>query len=312
MMLTPISPTIVTLDQLLAWRQKARHLSLKTLRIKAMQGGVYLSRFKGRGMEFEEVRRYQAGDDVRAIDWRVTARTQKVHTKLFREEKERPVLFCLDLSSSLFFASQQAYKAVMGAHILALLSWAAHHHHDRVGGIVFDHNQLLESDPKRREKGVLSLLRQVINHQAWQTKSDELLSEKCREDAFLKASRALRKIARPGSLIFMISDWSLASDAMMAEVQQIASHSDMIIIFLYDKLESMLPSPGQYPILISDTFHLINTADPLVREAYEEAFENRVSKLYKICRRLGIQFVPCATHDNIFELLNNHFNKPET
>lgn len=310
-MLTNISPTSVSLEQLLAWRQKAEHLSLKSLRIKAMQGGSYLSRFKGRGMEFEEVRRYQPGDDVRTIDWRVTARTQKVHTKLFREEKERPVLFCLDLSSSLFFASKQAYKAVIGAHILALLSWAAHHHLDRVGGLVFDERQLLESDPKRRGKGVLNLIRQVIAHPAWQQKIDEARSDKRREDAFVQACLALRKITRPGSLIFMISDWSIGSEVMIPQLQQMASHSDMVIIFLYDELESSLPPPGQYPILVNNLYQLVNTADPIVRKTYHEAFNVKVSELHRVSRRLGMQFVPCATHDNIFELLNSHFNQPK-
>lgn len=310
MMIPNISPTTVTLSQLLAWNQRAQHLALQALRINAVQGGVYLSRFKGRGMEFEEVRRYQPGDDVRNIDWRVTARTQKVHTKLFQEEKERPVLFCLDLCRSLFFGSRQAYKAVIGAHVMSLLAWAANHHHDRVGGMVFSEKQQLESAPQLREKGVLSLIRKIIEHEAWAENSSVSYQHPLAETAFLNALLALRKAARPGSLVFIISDWYHASAAVMAQVQHIAKHSDMVMIFLYDRLEAELPPKGIYPIQSDKQFHFLDTRSEQARADYQADFQNRAEYLETFSRRFGIKFVPCATHANIFELLNSHFNRP--
>ena len=122
-------------------------------------GGGYVSPYRGRGMEFEEVRAYQPGDDIRNMDWRVTARTGRPHTKLFREERERPVLFLVDLGPSMAFGTRVAFKSVVAARAAALLAWAARDNGDRIGGIVFAGKRHRELRPAARERGMLPFSR---------------------------------------------------------------------------------------------------------------------------------------------------------
>jgi uncharacterized protein (DUF58 family) len=130
---------------LIALRGAGEGLSLKASRIAARQSGNYLSRFKGRGMEFDEARQYQPGDDVRTLDWRVTARTGKPHTKLFREERERAVLAWVDMRPTMFFATRGAFKSVIAARAAALIAWSTNQQGDRLGSLVFNADNHHES-----------------------------------------------------------------------------------------------------------------------------------------------------------------------
>ncbi len=141
-------PVRVSTASLIRLIGPASTLSLKVRFIRAQQSGAYLSAFKGRGMEFEEARPYQPGDDIRNLDWRVTARTGKPHTKLFREERERPILLWVDYRNTMFFATKGVYKSVIAARAAALLAWSAHHHGDRVGGIIFSEQIHHELKPR--------------------------------------------------------------------------------------------------------------------------------------------------------------------
>ncbi|HHJ81077.1 MAG TPA: DUF58 domain-containing protein, partial [Candidatus Tenderia electrophaga] len=146
---------------LIALRAAGEGLTLKASRIAARQSGNYLSRFKGRGMEFDEARLYQPGDDVRTLDWRVTARTGKPHTKLFREERERAVLTWVDMRPTMFFATRGAFKSVIAARAAALIGWSANRLGDRLGGLVFTADTHHELRPKRGKSAVLQLLQQL-------------------------------------------------------------------------------------------------------------------------------------------------------
>ena len=143
----------VSVASLLALHHGAGALSLQPRRVRAPGSGGYASPFKGRGMEFDEVRPYAQGDDVRSIDWRVTARSGKPHTKLFREERERAVLLWLDLRPAMFFATRGSFKAVRAAQAAALLGWNTLRHGDRLGALIFDahnHAELRPSAASRR------------------------------------------------------------------------------------------------------------------------------------------------------------------
>ena len=134
------SPVAVTTSGLIALSRKSRGLSLRTGMISALQSGDYQSAFKGRGMEYDESRLYQPGDDIRNIDWRVTARSGKVHTKLFREERERPVHLWVDFRAPMFFATRGKFKSVIAAELASLFAWRANRQGDGIGGIVFSEN----------------------------------------------------------------------------------------------------------------------------------------------------------------------------
>ena len=155
----------VSMDELVALQAADLSLDLRGRR-KALTAvaGQHRSSFRGRGIDFDEVRIYQPGDDVRNIDWRVTARTGRVHTKLFREERERPVYLVVDQRESMFFGTQKAFKSVVAARIAALLAWASRDHGDRIGGFLFNDRDVQELRPKEGKKGIQTFFRLLINH----------------------------------------------------------------------------------------------------------------------------------------------------
>src|SRR5690606_32335945 len=135
------APDRVTLERLIALKPAGESLKLTTPRVRALGAGGHLSAFKGRGVEFDESRPYQPGDDLRTMDWRVTARTGKAHTKVFREERNRPVIVWLDLRSSMLFGTRGVYKGVRAAEAAAIIAWSAVANGDRFGGLVFSESE---------------------------------------------------------------------------------------------------------------------------------------------------------------------------
>ncbi|MCY3731458.1 MAG: DUF58 domain-containing protein, partial [Rhodospirillaceae bacterium] len=142
------SPARIELAELIGLKRAGESLRVGALRVRALDSGGHLSRFKGRGVEFDESRPYEPGDDLRHMDWRVTARTGKPHTKVFREERDRPVILWLDLRRPMLFATRGAYKAVRAAQTAALVAWSAVANGDRLGGLVFSEREHVELRPR--------------------------------------------------------------------------------------------------------------------------------------------------------------------
>ena len=163
------SPVSVSQAGLIRLAGPARAIALDVLRVNSLQTGAYVSRFRGRGMEFDESRPYQPGDDPRSIDWRVTARSTTAYTKLFREERERPVFIAVDLRSSMHFATRGCFKSVSASRAAALLSWAAHHRGDRLGGLVFGDTTHRELKPRLGRQAALRFVHELATHPDWKS-----------------------------------------------------------------------------------------------------------------------------------------------
>jgi uncharacterized protein (DUF58 family) len=279
-LLTELSSNGITLSmqELLQYQSKTRLIDLANKRnIQGKQAGNYLARSKGRGMEFDEVRHYQTGDDVRAIDWRVTARTGKTHTKLFREEVERPVLVATDLSANMQFGSKLLYKSVQAAHLAALVAWHAKNRGDRLGGLVFNETHHIELKPKSRKAGVLHYLHAltIVNNQhlsknLYSTKAslpvnNQDLDESgvidqtsLRENTFEQQCARLRHLAKPGSLVYLITDGFALQDSqdcphVLRHLSQISQHCELVVCMISDPLEQTLPkSHFKLPVSLTD------------------------------------------------------------
>ena len=206
---------------------------------RTMMSGGYLSRQKGRGMEFDEARHYLPGDDIRAIDWRVTARTGKTHTKIYREERDRPVFLVTDFSPSMHFGSQLLFKSVQAAHLCALLAWSAVKRGDKVGALLFNDHTHIECKPASRQRAVLHLCRQLIHIHSKQTQST---AHAPRNSGFTEACARLRHLARPGSLIYLLSDFAALTATEQPHLRAVARHCEVHAVCLYDPLEQALPS----------------------------------------------------------------------
>ncbi len=228
----------LSIDELIQYQEKSSLINLAASKnLHGQLSGNYLARSKGRGMEFDEVRHYQNGDDIRAIDWRVTARTGKTYTKLFREEIERPVLIATDLSTSMQFGSQLLFKAVQAAHLAALLAWHAKKRGDRVGGIVFNQQQHIELKPRSRKTGVLHYLHALQKIQQQKFAQSSVISTA----TFEQNCARLRQLARPGSLVYLITDAQQLNPKAIRHLSQISRHCELLVCRISDPLEHQLP-----------------------------------------------------------------------
>lgn len=289
------SPVKIDLSRLVALRSAPGPACAFRSRLAAVQSGNYLSRFRGRGMEFAEVRAYQPGDDVRTIDWRVTARRGTVHTKLFQEERERPVLLALDYRRPMFFATRGRFKAVLASELTALLAWHAQARGDRVGGFLFSDDGHSELRPAGGRRGVLRLLRQMVADPVWQRSLHAPFAPRQR---LAKTIQGLRQVARPGSQVHLLSDFNQWDDGVEKELALLTRHAQLALYFLYDPLETELPRAGSYRLSDGEHDLTIATDQGELRDAYRQRFLAHRQRLEDFCLRYRAQFVAIATdHD---------------
>jgi uncharacterized protein (DUF58 family) len=290
------SPVSVSQAGLIRLNGPARAIALDVLRINSLQTGAYVSHFRGRGMEFDESRPYQPGDDPRNIDWRVTARSTQAYTKLFREERERPVLVVVDLRSNMHFATQGSFKSVIASRAAALISWAAQHRGDRLGGLIFGDSTHRELKPKLGRQAALRYVHELVNHPDWQRSAEGPANDE--EPPLTRAMAVLRRVARPGSLVVVISDFVGFSRAAQAYLTGVARHNEVLAIFISDPLEHELPPPGRYRLVSNDVELAIDTYARTARRDYEHAFKERQHSLEKFCQRYGIHLLSISTEED--------------
>ena len=288
--------TTVSLKHLVRLRAQALGLSLRSgKKVATAMAGSYASPFRGRGMDFDEVRVYQPGDDIRTMDWRVTARTGRPHTKLFREERERPVFFLVDQSPTMQFGTRGAFKSVIASETAALLAWASRDAGDRIGALVFSGNRHVELRPVSGQRGVLHLLKTLVEGPSAEVTDDT--------GAMARTLARLRHVARPGSMIVMLSDFRHLDNEGERHISYLAQHNDILAIFIYDALEMELPPPGRYNIGDGQRVFTIDTAQTKRRSLYRQRFEARRQQVERLFRGHGIGLLELATHQPVAETL---------
>jgi uncharacterized protein (DUF58 family) len=267
------------LDALIAARLDARRLALVARGpALAQQAGALRSPLRGRGLEFEEVRAYQAGDDVRAIDWRVTARSGRPYTKLFREERERPVLLLVDQRQPMFFGSRRCFKSVLAAHLAALLAWSALQRGDRVGGLLIGNDERRDLRPRHTRRALLHWLDTLAQFNRRLQRDTRLAGNPA--ESLQVALEELHRIARPGSAIFLISDFSGADRAdTLRPLRLLARHCDVRALWVSDLLERELPPPGRYAVGDGERRLLFDSGDRALRQRHRERFAEREASL---------------------------------
>jgi uncharacterized protein (DUF58 family) len=300
---SPQSPVEVTLTDLVSLRPAGESLRLTAPRVRVAVEGGHVSPYKGRGVEFDESRPYQPGDDLRTMDWRVTARTGKPHTKVFREERNRPVFVWLDLRRPMLFATRGAFKAVRAAEVAGLVAWSAVANGDRLGGLVFSETEHHEHRPALGARSALRLLQTICAKSFWHPPQTAAALEADAE----RALQRLARVARPGSLIFLISDFRRLGAGFERQVLELAAHCDLLLVHCYDPIEAELPPPGRYRIQSVGRSFSIETANPATRRRYEERFAARRAALETLCRRPGIRMVDCPTDAEPRSVLNQKF-----
>lgn len=286
-----------TLDELIRLRGNSCGLELgASRRSLSAQSGGYLSVYRGRGLEFDEVRAYQPGDDIRTIDWRVTARRGRTHTKLFREERERPVLLLADYHPGMYFGSRQQFKSVLVARAAALIAWSAVRAGDRVGGVVSGAEGHRIIPPRSRNHGVLALLK--LLEQLQPTAPGERV-----EGRLDLALGQLHQVALPGSLVVVLSDFAELGDDGERHLAALSRHNDLLLGFIHDPLEVEPPEAGRYHLGTPDQQLVLDTASAAVVDAWRGSFERRQQRIKQLSRRYHLPMMSLSTADDTLESL---------
>ena len=299
----------IVLGDLLRWRLAAQHIPLENRRNSSQLAGGRRSTLRGRGIDFDEVRLYQAGDDVRAIDWRVTARTGKPHTKVFREEKERPVILVIDLRSAMFFGSRRCFKSVLVAHTAALLAWATLEAGDRIGAMLISDDGIVDIKPRRSRHTVLQLFRQIlaINQQHTFITNTAIKTTSTANPSLHDAMQQLRAITKPGSCTILLSDFHDWDDDCARALYPVVRHSQCFAVQTTDALEQKIPTLGLVRLRSGLRTATIDTQDQKMLARFQQQRQKHQQQLHDALRTLKIPQLSLQTNELLFPALRQFF-----
>lgn len=292
------------LPDLVALQHRARGFSLLPRQpINSLLAGRHASRLRGRGLNFEEIRRYQPGDDIRQIDWKVTARTRKTHSRVFTEERERTVLLVVDQRLGMFFGSVQAMKSVTAAEFAALAAWRVLAQQDRVGALVFNDDHIDEVRPQRSQATVMRILHAVVQQNHALAVGE---GARAKRGMFNAVLRQAERLARHDSLVVVISDGAGHDDESRRLLTRIAQHNDALFAFVHDPLETELPDAGSL-VFGDGTEQLeVNTGDGHLRERFRDTFAETRAAGRKFLLQREMPVLPLSTAEPVADQLRHH------
>ena len=284
------------LAELVALRGAAHGLNLRARRpVLANLQGAHRSAARGRGLEFEEVRLYASGDDVRNIDWRVTARRGRPHTKLFREERERPVWLVVDLHPGLYFGSRRQFKSALMVRAAALLGWVAALGGDRLGALVAQpEGEPRIFPPRGREAGVLPVLQALVEAQP---RAPGIPNS----GGLGAALTSLRPLLQPGSLVLVLSDFSGLDSTAESALAGASLHNDCRLLWVTDPLENAGLPAGSYRVGLPGRLWWLDGERS--RRAWQQAWTTREQRLGDLAGRLNLPLIRLATADAVGDSL---------
>ena len=278
--------------------KKVRKIEIKTRRLSDnVFGGEYHSTFKGRGMTFSEVRQYQYGDDVRAIDWNVTARYQEPFVKVFEEERELTLLLAVDISGSAFFGTQSQFKKEVLTEIAATLAFSALQNNDKVGLILFSEEIELYIPPKKGRSHILRIIREMLEFQP-----------KHKETSISKAFEFISAILKKKAIVFVLSDF-IAPLEYEKNLRIAAKKHDLTSIRLYDPREAKIPNLGLVPMRDSETGKMqwISTQSRRLREAYATQYREQTHAFESLHQKNGAGTIACSVNESYVTKLLGYF-----
>ncbi|NNF05197.1 MAG: DUF58 domain-containing protein [Candidatus Eisenbacteria bacterium] len=279
--------------------RKVRRIEIRTRHLVSdLFGGEYHSVFKGKGMEFAEVREYAPGDDIRSIDWNVTARTGHPHVKILQEERELTVFFLVDLSGSQRFGSKNRFKAELAAEVGALLSLSAVQNNDKVGLILFSNAIELYVPPGKGRRHVLRVVREILAFEGKGQGTDLTM-----------ALNHLVQVQKRKAVVFVVSDFFTENYERSLKIA--SKKHDVVALRLRDPRERDLPSMGVISLraLEDGREATIDSSDPRVRRAFGEEVRRRETSFQDAVRSAGVDYVDLWTHEDVTRPLSAFFKK---
>lgn len=295
--------TTVTAKSMVDTRHHARQFNLSSIK-KATSAisGLHDSRFRGRGMDYLESRIYQAGDDIRNMDWRVTARTGEAHTKLFQEERERPTYLVVNTNRSMFFGTKNQFKSVLASKIAALMGWSSVQQGDRIGVMTYGINGLNIGKATAGKRGMMAAMSHLIkayetHHSSEQHPLDQALGQ-------------LRTVIRPGSLVILISDFLTQGDEVKRHLLQLRKHNDVLAIKVSDPFENQLPLPALYGVQTAQRPRVLDTKLNRTQQKMRTKLAQHMQSLKENIIKAGVPLIPIQTDDNYVNALKNGMSNP--
>src|SRR5215813_11844144 len=296
---SPAPGVYADLGELTRLQFKARGFSfLPRQPVQSLLAGRHASRLRGRGLNFDEIRRYLPGDDVRQIDWKATVRTGKTQMRVYTEERERSVLLLVDQRISMFFGSVRNMKSVTAAEASALAAWRVVGEQDRVGALVFNDSKIAEIRPQRSQTTVMRILHEVLeqNHAL-------SVDAGIRPNAamFNQVLRQCERLAKHDCLVCIISDGFGSDEETRHLLTRIAVHNDVLFVFIYDPLEAELPDAG--PLVFGDGVRQleVDTGNRKVCDRFREAFAEHRAAGRKFLLQRETPVLPLSTSMGVVE-----------
>ena len=279
--------------------KKVRKIEIKTRRLSDhIFGGEYHSTFKGRGMTFSEVRQYQFGDDVRNIDWNVTARTNEPHIKVFEEERELTMMLMADVSGSEIFGTKNQFKDEIVTEIAATLAFSATQNNDKIGLILFSDQIELYIPPKKGRSHVLRIIRELLEFQP-----------KSKQTNVAEAFKFLSNVMKKKAIVFVLSDF--VADDYKQNLKIASGRHDITGIRVYDKHEEEIPNIGMVQMEDVETgeMMLINTASKKVRQNYSKYYHEKVRYFKDSFAKSGAGVIDCRVDESYVKKLLGYFKR---
>lgn len=300
---TKTAGAYTSLDELIRIQFKVRDLSLLPHQpVTSILSGRYASRLRGRGLNFEELRRYQPGDDIRTMDWKVTARTRSPHVRVYTEEKDRAVLILVDQRLNMFFGTRQKLKSVTAAELAAIAAWRALDVGDRVGAIVFNDSESSEIIPHRSKQNVMAILGAVVrlNH--------KLSAESEVQPDGDMLNRVLEKACRVAThdfLVVLISDFFGADEQSERLVTELAAHNDVLAFLPHDPLRL---DPGRQRLTVSDGSHQmeLDFSNHKVREKITVDFQAEQEQIHHFLQKLSAPLLMISNEGDVARQVKQH------
>lgn len=286
----------VQLQDLVSLRSRARGFSfLPRQPAGSILAGPHASRLRGRGLNFEELRRYVPGDDPRTIDWKVTARTRKMHSRVFTEERERPVLLVVDQRMSMFFGSRSKLKSVVATEIAAIAAWRTLGVKDRIGAVIFGDKDQAVIRPQRSQATVMAILKGLVDRNQ-SLRADAPPAEPGQLNSALSKARDL---ATHDFLTVLITDAHGANEETRRLATEISQHNDMLVVFVYDQLESDF-SAREHAV-VSDGHSQLEVSSRVssLRNHFREDFQTRLEQAKQFLIMRQVPLLLLETHQNV-------------
>jgi uncharacterized protein (DUF58 family) len=277
--------------------KKVRKIEIKTRRLSDhVFGGEYHSTFKGRGMTFSEVRQYQFGDDVRAIDWNVTARYNEPFVKVFEEERELTLMLVVDVSGSEAFGTRSQFKREILTEIAATLAFSALQNNDKVGLVLFSDQIELFIPPKKGRSHILRIIRELLEFTPSSLKTD-----------LSSALEFLSSVLKKKAIVFLLSDFMNSGYEKTLRIA--AKKHDLTGIRVYDPMEQTLPNLGMVPMVDAETGKLkwVNTFSKQIRRKYSTHYAQRVSEFEEKFKKNGAGHLSCNVEESYVKKLLGYF-----